>query len=82
MRKSKIEKSGFNYYLKEDILKGYQEKPVELRLKWLYQINKLRKYYPKEIIYDAYRQGIYYISEINDIILGIKKSDLYISFYY
>ena len=41
---------GFNYYLDNDIIKDYQKKPLKLRLKWLYQANKLRKYYSKDII--------------------------------
>ena len=42
--------SGFDYYLDENIVEDYQKKPLRLRLKWLYQANKLRKYYSKDII--------------------------------
>lgn len=41
---------GFNYYLEKDILKDYQNKPLELRLKWLFMGNKLRKYSSKKTI--------------------------------
>lgn len=50
---------GFNYYLTKETIKKYQEKPIELRLKWLYLGNILRKKYPKNIIrlQDKFRQG-------------------------
>ncbi len=41
---------GFDYYLDENIIEDYQKKPLRLRLKWLYQANKLRKCYSKDII--------------------------------
>lgn len=41
---------GFDYYLDKKICEDYQKKPLRLRLKWLYQANKLRKHYPKDII--------------------------------
>ncbi|MDI6736683.1 MAG: hypothetical protein QME42_10930 [bacterium] len=41
---------GFDYYLTKETIKEYQEKPAELRLKWLYFGNLLRKQYPQEII--------------------------------
>jgi hypothetical protein len=46
MRKRKTKKS-FGYSLDEAILRDYQKKPVELRLKWLYMGNLLRKSYSK-----------------------------------
>lgn len=49
MRRRKTKK-GFGYGLDEEILKDYQEKPIELRLKWLYMGNLLRKNYSKNII--------------------------------
>jgi len=45
-----MKKTGFDYYLDKDILQDYQKKSLKLRLKWLYQGNKLRKHYSKEII--------------------------------
>ena len=57
MKKAKLR--GFNYYLSKETIKRYQEKPVELRLKWLYLGNILRKKYPKNIIsiQEKFRQG-------------------------
>lgn len=46
----KGEKQGFDYYLDPAMIKRYQEKPLELRLAWLYQGNVFRKGYPKSII--------------------------------
>lgn len=50
---------GFGYYLDKDILKDYQKKSLKLRLKWLYQANRLRKYYPKKTIkkQEIFRKG-------------------------
>lgn len=50
---------GFDYYLSKEILRGYEEKPPELRLKWLYQLNLLRMGYTKKIIrlQDKFREG-------------------------
>ena len=50
---------GFNYYLSKETIKRYQEKPPELRLKWLYQGNLLRMHYPKHIVrlQERFRQG-------------------------
>ena len=57
MKKSKA--SGFDYYLSKEAIRGYEEKPPELRLKWLYQLNLLRKGYPMKIInlQDMFREG-------------------------
>ena len=54
-----MKKTGFDYYLDKDILKDYQGKSLQLRLKWLYLANRLRKYYPKEIIkkQERFRKG-------------------------
>jgi len=41
---------GFDYFLDEKILRDYRRKPLRLRLRWLYEANKLRKHYPKKII--------------------------------
>jgi len=45
-----MKKTGFDYYLDKDILQDYKKKSLKLRLKWLYQGNKLRKHYSKGII--------------------------------
>lgn len=57
MKKNKTK--GFDYYLIKEAIKNYQEKPIELRLKWLYMGNLLRKGYNKNIIkiQDKFREG-------------------------
>lgn len=50
---------GFDYYLSKETIRKYQEKPLELRLKWLYLGNLFRKKYPKNIIklHNKFREG-------------------------
>jgi len=57
VKKSKAQ--GFDYYLSKEAIEGYRKKPVELRLKWLYMGNLLRKQYPKRVIrlQDKFRAG-------------------------
>jgi len=57
MKKSKTE--GFDYYLSKQAMEQYREKPPELRLKWLYMGNLLRKGYSKDVIeiQDRFRDG-------------------------
>ncbi len=57
MRKSKTH--GFDYYLSKEAIERYREKPPELRLKWLYMGNLLRKSYSKDVIeiQDKFRGG-------------------------
>jgi len=57
MKKTKT--LGFDYYLSKETIKGYEEKPLELRLEWLYQLNLLRKSYPERIVklQDKFREG-------------------------
>jgi hypothetical protein len=52
-------RKGFDYYLEKDILKNYHKKPLELRLKWLFMGNKLRKYCSKKTIkiQNKFREG-------------------------
>ena len=52
-------KRGFDYYLEDEILEDYKRKSIKLRLRWLYQINELRRDYPKEIIesHEKFRRG-------------------------
>ncbi|MFH1338460.1 MAG: hypothetical protein ABIH40_01235 [Candidatus Omnitrophota bacterium] len=54
-----MKKTGFEYYLEKEILRNYQKKPLELRLKWLYQANKLKSGCTKEIIekFEKFRTG-------------------------
>jgi hypothetical protein len=51
---------GFEYYLTKETIKNYQEKPVELRLRWLYFGNLLRKQYPENVIklQNKFREGV------------------------
>lgn len=58
MRRCKIKK-GFSYNLDEEILEDYREKPLKLRLKWLYMGNLLRKGYSKRVskLQDKFREG-------------------------
>ena len=49
MKKSK-KLTGFYYYVGDEKVKEYKKTPLELRLQWLYQLNKIRKHYPKDII--------------------------------
>lgn len=55
MRKSKP--SGFDYRLSKAVIKNYLQKPVELRLQWLYMGNLFRMYYPEDIkkLHDRFR---------------------------
>ncbi|MDI6758255.1 MAG: hypothetical protein QMD94_01050 [Candidatus Omnitrophota bacterium] len=41
------------------MIREYQKTPIEKRLLWLYQLNLLRKAYPKRIIelQDKFRRG-------------------------
>ncbi|MBI4656344.1 MAG: hypothetical protein HY746_06310 [Elusimicrobia bacterium] len=41
---------GFDYYLSKEILEDYKKKSPELRLKWLYTANILRKEYPPDVV--------------------------------
>jgi hypothetical protein len=38
--------TGFAYYLDDETIHRYRAKPLELRLRWLYMGNVLRKAYP------------------------------------
>lgn len=57
---TKSKNKGFDYYLTKEAIAEYRKKPLELRLKWLYQGNLLRMKYPKHIInlQDKFRQGV------------------------
>ncbi|MEW6614511.1 MAG: hypothetical protein AB1401_03425 [Thermodesulfobacteriota bacterium] len=57
MKRSKAR--GFDYYLSKEAIERYKEKPLELRLKWLYMGNLLRMGYSKKLIklQDKFREG-------------------------
>ena len=38
---------GFRYALTDEVIRNYQAKPIELRLRWLYMGNLLRMHLPK-----------------------------------
>lgn len=54
-----MNKKGFDYYLEKEVLDSYGRKPLELRLRWLFMGNKLRKHYSKESIkiQEKFRKG-------------------------
>ena len=49
-KSGKNKETGFDYYLEEDILKDYGKWTADEKLKWLTAANRIRKYYPKEIV--------------------------------
>jgi len=55
----KNRKGGFEYYLEEDIIRDYSRWSAEEKLRWLFALNKLRKFYPKRIIeiQNKFREG-------------------------
>ncbi len=57
MKRSKT--VGFDYYLSKETIRGYRDKPPELRLQWLYMGNLLRKEYKRKIVklQDKFREG-------------------------
>lgn len=52
-------KTGFDYDISIKKIREYSAMPIGKRLTWLYQLNLLRKSYPKEIInlQDKFREG-------------------------
>jgi hypothetical protein len=56
MKRSKTK--GFDYSLSKAVIKRYRQKPLELRLKWLYMGNLFRMAYPEEIkrLHDRFRK--------------------------
>lgn len=55
----KTQGKGFSYDVDIKMIREYQKIPLEKRLVWLYQLNLLRKSYPKRIIelQDKFRRG-------------------------
>ena len=53
------QKKGFTYTVSREQIDEYMKWPLDRRLKWLFQANKMRKLLPKKIIeiQEAYLQG-------------------------
>jgi len=53
------ERKGFSYILTKEQIEEYRSWPVERRLKWLFSVNKLRRFLPSKTIeiQEAFRQG-------------------------
>jgi len=53
------QKKGYTYTVSREQIDEYKKWPVERRLKWLFQANKMRKLLPKKTIeiQEAFRQG-------------------------
>lgn len=47
--KTRTRRRGFEYFLTREQIRSYMQKPLELRLEWLYQGNMLRKHLPEHI---------------------------------
>jgi len=53
------QKKGYTYTVSREQIDEYKKWPVERRLRWLFQANKMRKLLPKKTIeiQEAFRQG-------------------------
>ncbi len=53
------QKKGYTYTVSREQIDEYRKWPVERRLKWLFQANKMRNLLPKKTIeiQEAFRQG-------------------------
>jgi len=53
------QKKGFTYTVSREQIDEYTKWPLDRRLKWLFQANKIRRLLPKKIIeiQEAFRQG-------------------------
>jgi hypothetical protein len=53
------QKKGFTYTVSREQMDEYAKWPLDRRLKWLFQANKMRKLLPKKTIeiQEAFRQG-------------------------
>jgi len=53
------QKKGFTYTVSREQIDEYRTWPLDRRLKWLFQANKMRKFLPKKTIeiQEAFRQG-------------------------
>ena len=52
-------KKGFTYTVSREQIIEYSTWPLDRRIKWLFQANKMRKFLPQKIIeiQEAFRQG-------------------------
>jgi hypothetical protein len=52
-------KKGFSYTVSGEQIKEYRSWSMDRRLKWLFEANKMRKFYPKKTveIQESFRQG-------------------------
>ncbi|MDD5224875.1 MAG: hypothetical protein PHE84_12895 [bacterium] len=57
--KAKKRKKGFAYTVTPELLAEYRNWPVERRLRWLWEANRLRRLLPRKTIeiQEAFRQG-------------------------
>jgi hypothetical protein len=53
------QKKGFTYMVSREQMDEYRKWPLDRRLKWLFQANKMRRFLPKKTIeiQEAFRQG-------------------------
>ncbi len=53
------QKKGYTYTVSREQIDEYRRWPMDRRLKWLFQANKMRKLLPKKTIeiQEAFRQG-------------------------
>jgi hypothetical protein len=53
------QKKGFTYTVSREQMDEYRKWPLDRRLKWLFQANKMRRLLPKKIIeiQEAFRQA-------------------------
>jgi len=53
------QKKGFTYIVSREQMDEYREWPLDRRLKWLFQANKMRRLLPKKTIeiQEAFRQA-------------------------
>jgi hypothetical protein len=53
------QRKGFTYTVSREQIDEYMKWPMDRRLKWLFQANKIRRFLPKKIIeiQEAFRQA-------------------------
>ena len=53
------QKKGYTYTVSQEQIDEYRKWPLDRRLKWLFQANKMRKFLPKKTIeiQEAFRQA-------------------------
>jgi len=57
--REKKKRKGFSYTLTDEQIEEYRKWPIERRLKWLFDANKMRKGLPKKTneIQELFREG-------------------------